>query len=412
VSNADIALARRLAPVIRFCDNEPFLPSRVGISVLAAPSRSPSSSIDIAFEPGIVKVIEYAIWWDWDIQHLYELEHIWLKLDSDDAIVSVEASAHGGKLVMKNAEGDLPYEDGRITLISAPGKHAFTASVDLQAEGATLTTLYCQELAGRDRILIPERFSERLTAITSEDHRAVKRYLQSRGFLPTSTFGKRFDLAEVEFVSWSELESWIPERITQVLQQVRNEQPLLKAVFLDSGDTMIDEATEKFDADGYVLEAALIPGAVEMVRSLAEEGYRLALVADGRVRSFATVLGHYGLGEYFDVQVISETVGCEKPDPRMFETAMQGLALTADDAGAVAMVGNNLERDIGGANALGIVSIWQSWSKRRTHVPSSPNEVPLYAIRSPGELPRLLADIELHMARERSVPRVQENHSE
>ncbi|WP_449394865.1 hypothetical protein [Devosia riboflavina] len=73
-STADIELARRLAPVIRFGDNEPFLPSRVGISVLTAPGRSPSATLDITFEPGVAKVVEYAIWWDWDIQHLYELE--------------------------------------------------------------------------------------------------------------------------------------------------------------------------------------------------------------------------------------------------------------------------------------------------------------------------------------------------
>lgn len=403
---ADIELARRLAPVIRFCDNEPFLPSRVGITVLTAPARSPSGPIDLTFEPGVAKVIEYAIWWDWDIQHLYELEHIWLKLDRDDAILSVEASAHGGKFAMTNAEGGLPYENGRVTLISAPGKHAFTATVEAQVDGAELTKLCCQELAGRDRILIPGTFAPHLTAVTREDHRAVKRYLQARAFLPAFTFEKQLDLAEIEFVSWPELARWIPERVIQVLRQVRAEQPLLKAVFLDSGDTMIDESTEKFDADGYVLEAALIPGALEMVRSLSEEGYRLALVADGRVRSFATVLGHHGISNHFDVEVISETIGCEKPDKRMFEAAIDALALTADDTGAIVMVGNNLERDIGGANALGIVSIWQSWSKRRTHVPANPNEVPCYTIRSPGELPTLLADIERQMARAASIPRV------
>lgn len=403
-SGADIELARRLAPAIRFCDNEPFLPSRVGISVLTAPARSPSSPIDMTFEPGIAKVIEYAIWWDWDIQHLYELEHIWLKLDSANTVVAVEASAHGGKFAMTSAESGLPYEGGRITLVSTPGKHAFTATVAAQQDGAERTNTCCQELAGRGGILIPDTFREHLAAITSQDHRAVKRYLQARAFLPSLTFGQLFELATVEFVSWPELAEWIPQRVTQVLGQVREEQPLLKAVFLDSGDTMIDEASEKFDADGYVIEAALIPGALEMVRSLAEDGYRLALVADGRVRSFATVLGGHGISGHFEVQAISETVGCEKPDQRMFETAMHSLALTADDVDAIVMVGNNLERDIGGANALGIVSIWQSWSKRRTHTPASSIEVPRYTIRSPGELPGLLADIERQMARDKANP--------
>ena len=68
------------------------------------------------------------------------------------------------------------------------------------------------------------------------------------------------------------------------------------------------------------------------------------------------------------------------------------------------MVGNHLERDIGGANRLGIISIWQNWSRKRTHIPAEAIEVPRYTIRSPGELPGLLADIERQMARAKANP--------
>jgi FMN phosphatase YigB (HAD superfamily) len=401
---AQIDLARQLAPTIRFGDNEPFLPSRVGVSVLTSPGRSPSAPLDIAFAPGTAKVIEYAIWWDWDIQHLYELEHIWLYLDSSDAVISVEASAHGGKFAMHGANGQLPIEAGRVTLISTPGKHAFTATTDGQKPHAEMTIVCCQELAGRDGVLINDMFRAQLADVTREDHRAVKRYLQARAFLPSFSFEQRFDLASADIISWSDLATWIPGQVQSVLKQVRQEQPLLKAVFLDSGDTLVNEASEKFDADGYVIAADLIPGALEMVRSLAKDGYRLALVADGRVRSFSTVLGGHGIAPHFHAQVISETEGCSKPDARMFQKAMSSLGLASDDAEAIVMVGNHLERDIGGANKLGIVSIWQSWSKKRSHVPAEDIEVPRYTIRSPGELPGLLADIERQMARDKANP--------
>lgn len=401
---AEIELARRLAPVIRFCDNEPFLPSRVGIAVLDAPGRSPSTGLDVAFEEGVARVIEYAIWWDWDIQHLYELEHIWLKLDADDGLVGVEASSHGGKFAMQGADGGLPLQAGRVTLVSTPGKHAFTATPEDQTRTAEVTSVSCQELAGRGGVLINDMFRAALTEVTAEDHRAVKRYLQARAFLPTFTFEQRFDLASVNFVGWDALAAWIPGRVEAVLDQVRREQPLLKAVFLDSGDTLVNEASEKFDAEGYVIEAGLIPGALEMVRSLAADGYRIALVADGRVRSFATILGGHGISPHFHAQVISEAEGCEKPDRRMFQKAMSSLGLAPEDAEAIVMVGNHLERDIGGANKLGIISIWQSWSTKRSHIPAEPIEVPRYTIRSPGELPGLLADIERQMARARANP--------
>lgn len=403
-TSADIALARRLAPVIRFCDNEPFLPSHVGVTVLDSPTRSPSTGLPIAFEPGVVRVIEYAIWWDWDIQHLYELEHIWLKLAADDSVIAVEASAHGGKFAMQLPDDALPLEAGRVTLVSTPGKHAFTATTQEQLPEAERTVVACQELAGRAGILINDMFRAHLGAVAPEDHRAVKRYLQARAFLPTFGFNQLFDLATAEFSSWDDLAAWIPGRVTTVLAQVRQEQPLLKAVFLDSGDTLVNEASEKFDADGYVIEAGLIPGALEMVQSLAKDGYRIALVADGRVRSFATILGGHGISPHFHAQVISEAEGCEKPDQRMFQKAMESLGLGTSDAEAIVMVGNHLERDIGGANRLGIISIWQNWSRKRSHIPADAIEVPRYTIRSPGELPALLADIERQMARAKSNP--------
>lgn len=406
LTSAEIELARHLAPVIRFCDNEPFLPGRVGISVLAEPGRSPSAPLDIAFEPGIAKVIEYAIWWDWDIQHLYELEHIWLKLDAKGEVRAVEASAHGGIFPMLRPDGSLPLEEGRVTLFSAPGKHAFSATAEGQLPEAEKTVLACQELAGRGTILVNDMFRLALDGLTAEDHRAVKRWLQARAFLPSFRFDQRFDLSSVEFSSWADLADWIPGRVRSVLAEVRAEQPLLKAVFLDSGDTLVNEASEVFDAEGYVIEAGLIPGALEMVRALAREGYRLALVADGRVRSFATILGGHGIAPHFHAQVISETEGCEKPDQRMFEKAMSSLGLGAEDARNIVMVGNHLERDIGGANNLGLISIWQNWSRKRSHIPANPQEVPQYTIRTPGELPLLLEEIERQMARARLNPTI------
>jgi putative hydrolase of the HAD superfamily len=398
-STADIELARRLAPVIRFGDNEPFLPSRIGISVLTAPGRSPSATLDITFEPGVAKALEYAIWWDWDIQHLYELEHIWLKLDTNDQVIAVEASAHGGIFPMTISDGALPLEEGRVTLVSAPGKHAFSATPEGQLPAAEITSVSCQELAGRGTILVNDLFRDALAGLTAEDHRVVKRYLQARAFLPSFQFNQRFDLSTVEFSSWADLAAWIPGRVKAVLAEVREQQPILKAVFLDSGDTLVNEATEVFDDEGYVIEAGLIPGALEMINALTKEGYRLALVADGRVRSFATILGGHGIEPHFHAQVISEAEGCSKPDARMFQKAMSSLGLSQSDAKDIVMVGNHLERDIGGANQLGIISIWQSWSKKRTHIPEFDHEVPRYTIRTPGELPTLLEEIERQMAR-------------
>jgi putative hydrolase of the HAD superfamily len=166
------------------------------------------------------------------------------------------------------------------------------------------------------------------------------------------------------------------------------------AVCLDCGDTLVDEGTEIKDDSGTTLSAELIPGAAEMVRELRQRGYRLALVADGPAGTFRNVLTHYGLYDSFEVMAISELVGCEKPDARMFRHALDQLQIQPADCCRVVMVGNNLARDIKGANALGLISVWLDWAPRRAKVPADDSEKPHYIIKTPLELVTLLETLE------------------
>ncbi len=168
----------------------------------------------------------------------------------------------------------------------------------------------------------------------------------------------------------------------------------LLAIFLDCGDTLVDESTEVKDAEGATLRAELIPGAADLVRELKRRGYTLALVADGPVRTFHNILTHHGLYDCFDVFAISEHVGVEKPDARMFTHALAQLDILPEDYGRVMMVGNNLARDIKGANALGLISVWLDWSPRRSKVPADASEVPQYTIKSPLDLLIILEELQ------------------
>lgn len=170
------------------------------------------------------------------------------------------------------------------------------------------------------------------------------------------------------------------------------------AIFFDSGDTIVDEGTEIKDSSGTTLEAELIPGASETVRALKAEGYCLALVADGPAGTFYNTLGPRGLLELFDVLAISGLVGAEKPDPRIFCHALNSIGIPPQKYGRVVMVGNNLSRDIKGANALGLISVWLDWAPRRPKIPADPSEEPGYTIKSPLELIDLVAKIEAGLA--------------
>ena len=158
------------------------------------------------------------------------------------------------------------------------------------------------------------------------------------------------------------------------------------AVCLDFGDTLADEASEVKDDTLTTIRAELIPGAGELLHELKRRGYKLALVADGRPGTYSNVLRQHSVHELFDAFSISEEVGVEKPDARMFVTALNALGIDKVDYDRTVMVGNRLDRDVGGANALGMISVWIDWSGRYASAPQHDVEVPDHTIHMPMEL--------------------------
>ena len=165
-------------------------------------------------------------------------------------------------------------------------------------------------------------------------------------------------------------------------------------LFTDIGDTIIDEGTEIRDEGGTVIHACCIPGAKETMRTLYEAGYPIVMVADGTVQSFHNTMTENGLDDIFSARIISEAVGAEKPDGRMFRAAMDALGLTDADRGRIVMVGNNVKRDIPGANRAGLRSVLLTWSNRRPFDEDGPDEHPDYKIAKPEELIPLLERLE------------------
>lgn len=157
-------------------------------------------------------------------------------------------------------------------------------------------------------------------------------------------------------------------------------------IFTDCGDTIIDEATQVYDDRHIVQQADFIPDADQVLKQLHEEGFTIVAVADGEVESFGNVFRKNGLAYCFDEWVISETVGVQKPAPIMFETALEKMGLTEADKPRIIMVGNNLKKDIAGANRMGLTSVWLDWSPRYFHTVEEPDWQPDYTIHTPAEL--------------------------
>lgn len=398
-SGVDMDLAHRHRPLLRMDAAEPFPPLAAGYTAYRQEAQSVSSKFTI--RPVAAAVIEYAIWYDWDIQHLYDLEHVWVHVDDNGRVVKVEASRHGARKRMVQPNGCAPVCNGRPVLFIEPGKHAHWADPDEMREKAgTLIEAMCGAFAGDHGIHLSNRFSDQgLISATPLENRLARLKMKRAAFKPSWKFEREVDEDEgFVLIPWSSLEAWIPLRVAKCVRALPASVPHLAAVFLDCGDTLADEATEKkIDGTEIVVSAHLIPGAAETVHSLHRSGYRLALVADGPRQTFENILAQHGLWDCFDAHVISGDVGELKPSPKMFATALNAMALPQKDRARTVMVGNNLERDILGANRFGLISVFLSWSSRRTHTPRLRRERPRLTISNIWKLPALLEQIELSL---------------
>jgi phosphoglycolate phosphatase-like HAD superfamily hydrolase len=400
VEDADGAMARRHCPLLRVDSAEPFLPLAAGYAIYRQEAQSVSSKFRI--RPVADCVIEYAIWYDWDIQHLYDLEHVWVHLDKQARVVKVEASRHGARRTMLRPDRSLPVEDGRTVLYVEPGKHAHWADgQEMQAKSGTLIAAMCGAFAGSEGIHLSNRFSDRgLISASPLEIRLARLKMKRAAFSPSFTFERIGDEGQgMAVVPWPLLEAWIPARVSKLVKALPTEVPHLAAVFLDCGDTLANEATEdKIPGTEVVVKAELIPAAGEVVHRLVQSGYRLALVADGPRATFENILGAHGLWDCFEAHVISGDVGELKPSAKMFAAACTALSLSDEDRARTVMVGNNLERDILGANRFGLISVFLAWSTRRSHKHRLRRERPRLTLTHIWQLPDLLERIELSLA--------------
>ncbi len=205
-------LAVHHAPFLNFDQREPFLPLTAGYSVIRQSGPSPSFPRTIEVGPG-EQVVEYAIWWDWDIVHLYELEHVCVYLDSRGTPLCAEASWHGSYRSM-GVNGDLPLSGDRLMLYSEPGKHAFAPATAWYQAGEKMNRWLCCKGAGIGGVLVSELFTGLIDTKSPETDKLVQDFLRRHAFVPTYEFNRTLRIPAERLVPWPELFRWIPERVS------------------------------------------------------------------------------------------------------------------------------------------------------------------------------------------------------
>lgn len=99
----------------------------------------------------------------------------------------------------------------------------------------------------------------------------------------------------------------------------------------------------------------LLDGAKELCKYL-KERYQVIIVTNGIKKVQESRFAASLLMPYIDALIVSEDVGVNKPDPYIFEHALN--VAKNPDKSKVLMVGDSLTADIGGGNSFGLDTCW------------------------------------------------------
>ena len=80
---------------------------------------------------------------------------------------------------------------------------------------------------------------------------------------------------------------------------------------------------------------------------------------------------------------------------------MEKMNLEEADKKYIIMIGNNLERDIVGANRMGITSVLAGYSPRMK--PENEEETPDYVVCDPSEIPALIEMLDKQMENKKQL---------
>jgi YjjG family noncanonical pyrimidine nucleotidase len=128
---------------------------------------------------------------------------------------------------------------------------------------------------------------------------------------------------------------------------------LFEAMGAAADDDTVAHAAATY-RDGYRRLRQPVTGAAALLAAVSTHA-AIGIVSNNLLEEQADKLRYCGLDRYVDVLVVSEETGISKPDPRIFDIALERLEVTADDA---VMVGDSWTADVAGARAAGIRAIW------------------------------------------------------
>ena len=129
----------------------------------------------------------------------------------------------------------------------------------------------------------------------------------------------------------------------------------------------------------------LYENSFQVIKKLSEN-YKMAIITNGLKDVQSKRIGQSIIAKYFDSIVISEEVKVSKPNPEIFEIALNNLSFI--DKSKVLMIGDSLTSDIQGGINFGIGTCWTNFIQSK----NSTLFQPTYEVSNLMNLFKVLSD--------------------
>jgi putative hydrolase of the HAD superfamily len=127
----------------------------------------------------------------------------------------------------------------------------------------------------------------------------------------------------------------------------------------------------------------------EQTLSILSQKYKLGIIAN-QSRDVLQLLDKFNFRDFFNVVIVSSEVNMNKPDPRIFQLAMDRAA---NNSKRYVMIGDRLDTDISPANKLGMKTIRYTNSLFRLQEPIDESEMATHVVNRLSKIPGILQEI-------------------
>ncbi|SDJ62521.1 HAD family hydrolase [Salimicrobium halophilum] len=164
------------------------------------------------------------------------------------------------------------------------------------------------------------------------------------------------------------------ERFIEFLNHIPKENYMKRFIELDDHgyawkDKVYSRLVEEFAIQGISWEELLqdyvdhfnkhcipFPNLLETLGRLKQQGFLLGVITNGKGQFQMDNIRALGIGDFTDTILISEWEGVKKPDPFIFEKAVERLKVHPEEC---VYIGDHPDKDVKAAEAVGMTGVWK-----------------------------------------------------